>query len=519
MSYITNLASSFWRLVWRPFETKTDSSIESATPVRQSQPDVRPPHITVQQQLDLISFKSMSPTTRIDNWKLETPQNLDHLILVPSIEPHSPLPPTPSSKRRTPRLKLNKPLDRLSNMSLQSITTPVNFKRKLYLPTPDSNDYKKTKRVKTQSTKEASKRMQQAYEFEKEAVGGRVERDDDDYVDALDDDDAHSVASSSSDHEMMDIDLTPYTSRHTSPKTHNKSPAEAILDDTQDADDSTYTLPPSRITYTPKTLSAFSAEKARRLAFLSTLTSSTFTRADLTLYRHLELRGLEPLLPTEWKMYFPTLPPELFSTATFIHPLTRETSWQGARATEDLLKLGQKVRFTGEYSAGVFRWMKTLPSKFADWTLKDAGVTGKGWPSVLAVVGEPAPTMPEVLLAKTVAACEALDREWKGTLLGTGRECPPIYAVCHVGRSMNFSTYVPMERVSVGVEDGEGARLKSVCFLRWEDASYDVWNAFAIAILMVHCRNVLVEAVNGLENGEQMECVRDEGDEMVEDDL
>lgn len=258
----------------------------------------------------------------------------------------------------------------------------------------------------------------------------------------------------------------------------------------------------TREVYSPGKLAARDTERISRLAEVADLAHAGWTGHDLTLYRAINLRGLEPLMPRDWAMDIIALPYELFTSnedAAFI-----KSTRGGALGTSEMLKLltiGGYIRSLLDRDPLLERRFRLMIKEFDNWAITDVrGMNLRRWKEkkvhTLAVITAPKFTENDVLMRRTIRKLERMEQKWKMILQGTGREVPPLYAIIHAGTVTAIMAYVPDNARHTGLD--EHTKMKTIAFITtWEQREYDVWNAFALAIVIVHCRNMLMETVRG----------------------
>ncbi|PNS18826.1 hypothetical protein CAC42_5365 [Sphaceloma murrayae] len=221
---------------------------------------------------------------------------------------------------------------------------------------------------------------------------------------------------------------------------------------------------------------------------------TAFPLSTQPLVRHLLLRGREPLFPSTWSKDFRFLPTSLFFPSLLddaVISSVRGADFRAQKAFEDLLALGSRVRdkilVKRDPESAAVRGVEN----FAAWAGKDVALRGREGmcPDLLVVASGDKKTDVDVLqrdLAGKMARCEA---EWN-TWLGGG-EVPVIYGV------VVSHTVLAM----VGYEAGEGGEgqgvervmegMKMIGTFDFGVRGLDVWNALAVALLVVHVRDVM----------------------------
>lgn len=328
---------------------------------------------------------------------------------------------------------------------------------------------------------EEAEDMDDDVEYE-DAEDASSEYEDDHLVDASDDDEALDDQASETTYDTAEEDIS------------------SLVAEMEDANLDTV-VHRTREIYSPGKLAARDTERIDRLAEVADLAQAGWSGPDLDLYRAIHLRGLEPLMPREWAREILALPYELFTEndeAAFIR--SRSRSPHGPNDMLKLMLMGGYIRslFDTEH---LERRFKMTVRDFETWTLTDIRhMKLRRWKRkkvlTLAVITAPKFSEHDVLMRKTIRKFEKMEAKWKVILEGTGRDVPPLYAIIHSGYVTAIMAYVPDHARHEGLDDH--IKMKTIAFITtWDQREYDVWNAFAIAIVIVHARNVLMKAVEG----------------------
>jgi len=260
----------------------------------------------------------------------------------------------------------------------------------------------------------------------------------------------------------------------------------------------------TREVYSPGKLKARDTERIDRLAEVADLAQAGWTGHDLTLYRTLHLRGLEPLMPRDWAQSILALPYELFTEkgnedAAFIRD---RHGYSGSMAMLKLLTIGGYIRQLFD-DGNLERRFRHMIKEFENWALTDIrGMKLRRWKEkkvlTLAVITAPKFADNDTLMRKAIRKLERMEAKWKVILDGTERDVPPLYAIIHSGVISAIMAYVPDHARHEGLD--EHTKMKTIAFITtWDQREYDVWNAFALAIVIVHSRNMLMETVRGFD--------------------
>ena len=278
-----------------------------------------------------------------------------------------------------------------------------------------------------------------------------------------------------------------------------------------DANDDTIVVSPG--TYEVLPPHTLAKERVRREDQAASLSTSGWPAADVTLFRKLDMRGFEPLLPHVWQHEFSILPHELFTSddeRAFVKSLGKDarSDFRATKALRALFDLGPRLRdklMAGLAPETIF---KKAIQDYQKWSLVEAGLLKKGWVPVLAVDSGSQDMSADILLENMVKKLKRLEKSWNAAS-NNQVELPPLYGVIVSHTVMAFAAYVPESQDANSENNGlqyndltnkdnvvTTNSLRIIAMFDFGNARYDVWNAFAIAILVVHCRNVLMETVD-----------------------
>lgn len=252
------------------------------------------------------------------------------------------------------------------------------------------------------------------------------------------------------------------------------------------------------IAHTKPTPRVLHARRCRREAVAASLRDRGWPEADVALYRKIDMRGREPLLPGSWEKDFPGFPRVLFNfnpDRTFIKSVgstnKKGADFRAIKALEELVDLGTRVRDKIKCEKAPEGIIKRAISDYFKWSMKDLGIwTKKDWTPILAIeVGLPEADT-ELLQSNITSKLKKLHASWQDALAGLDRndETPPIYGVVVTRSVVAVVSYV------VAVPDNAGSAADDLRIIKVVDfgkADYDVWNSFVLAILAVHCRNII----------------------------
>lgn len=241
------------------------------------------------------------------------------------------------------------------------------------------------------------------------------------------------------------------------------------------------------------------------------------------LYQHIHARGREPLLPSHWKLDFRFLPDALFTSRhdsasdtnsrAFVSSL-RNADFRATKALSDLIGLGPRVRDKVIAKLPPEPLLVRAVEAYMRWALEDAGLAGsKGMgasctshkpvlvpPPLLAIHAGGARVPAEVLQAGLMDKFHALAQRHRRaasaatqySLPGDASEQSPVLPSTLYGCIVSHTliavlAWAPPQSSQLQLrQDPFGV----VGVFDFGQPEYAVWNALAIAILVVHCRNI-----------------------------
>ncbi|KAF3003801.1 hypothetical protein E8E13_010260 [Curvularia kusanoi] len=235
------------------------------------------------------------------------------------------------------------------------------------------------------------------------------------------------------------------------------------------------------------------------------LQAAGWSEDAIFLFQKINMRGYEPIMPIEWLDDFLSLPADLFTERAdkpFIKPALGG-HYHAQLALTALLDLGASVRDSIMTHAPKRRpqiHVKRALQKYTAWAMKDGGVDTY-WSNLplfeTVTVGKNVPST--VLESRTLAKLADLHERWQSTLAAhaakqsfssaasTALDAPTLYAVSASHTIMAFVSYVPVDK------DNRIPTLRLIAMFDFGKEGFDVWNALAAAIFVIHCRNRMME--------------------------
>ncbi|KAJ4334314.1 hypothetical protein N0V87_006966 [Didymella glomerata] len=223
------------------------------------------------------------------------------------------------------------------------------------------------------------------------------------------------------------------------------------------------------------------------------------------LFQKINNRGYEPIMPIEWVDDLPSLPADLFTEIPdkpFIKPALG-THYHAQLALSSLLDLGAYVRDSIMTRAPKRRpqyHVKRALAKYTSWAMKDGGVDAH-WSTLplFETVTVSKDVSSSVLETRTLAKLGDLHDRWASTLTSraastslassssTSLDVPTLYGVSASHTIMAFVSYLPPTK------DNRVPGLRLIAMFDFGKEGFDVWNALAAAIFVVHCRNRMLQ--------------------------
>ncbi|OBT75370.1 hypothetical protein VF21_04652 [Pseudogymnoascus sp. 05NY08] len=217
------------------------------------------------------------------------------------------------------------------------------------------------------------------------------------------------------------------------------------------------------------------------------------------LFEELRMRGLQPLLPAHWRSDFRTVPPALFSydpEETFIDSASGH-DFRGSTALLSLVTLGSRVRSMIAGSRTREEVIKKEIENYIKWAEFDGGYQNKDYIPIIAIVAStPGQDIDSISKAMT-DSLESLATEHREDLLLEGsdggtpggaptlyaRTPPLLYGIVIAGAKVIFITFDAAK---------DDSKPRTIAHFDFDQATMDVWNGFAVAILVVSVRNYMM---------------------------
>ncbi|KAF2019991.1 hypothetical protein BU24DRAFT_448361 [Aaosphaeria arxii CBS 175.79] len=301
------------------------------------------------------------------------------------------------------------------------------------------------------------------------------------------------------------------------------SPKSYKEEDGWDANEDTFVVDDDR--YVPEETKDTEEERLRRDEQGQHLRSAGWTEDAIFLFQKLGMRGFEPLMPADWIDDFKSLPYDLFTNnldKAFIKPALDRSGasadFHAFRALEELFQLGGRARDAIHQKAELRTpeiLIRRAIRSYNKWALKDGGVDNLwGQLSLFEVVSASTTTSSVEIQSKMRNRLELLANRWHEAyrLAGLHKDpetpiksslddcaplpdIPTLYGIIASHTIMAFVSYdasVPQ------------SGLRTVAIFDFGQEGYDVWNALAIAIFLIHCRNRLMDLKDYLPHPDEL---------------
>ncbi|KAJ9644715.1 hypothetical protein H2199_003678 [Coniosporium tulheliwenetii] len=278
-------------------------------------------------------------------------------------------------------------------------------------------------------------------------------------------------------------------------------------DSTLNVNDETIVVPEERYegfkrkTFDRESILEKHAEQAR------TMRAEGWTEDAIELVQKFQMRGFEALMPKSWELDFSTIPSELFTAnneEAFIKSIV-EKDFRATKALNALIGLGPRVRDTLE-TKNPFRppeqvILRALES-YIKWSYDDGGLSFTSIPILALEAGSSEMSTEEIgknMLTKLGnlrdcfadvfrihSSVESADgsQSLEPPSEAFSHELPTLYGIVMASTVMAFvayDCYTPEPEV------------RMMGMFNYKHSDYDVWNSLAAAILVVHCRNKMME--------------------------
>ncbi|KAK6356573.1 hypothetical protein TWF718_000924 [Orbilia javanica] len=240
------------------------------------------------------------------------------------------------------------------------------------------------------------------------------------------------------------------------------------------------------------------------------LAQGDWAESEVALFRRLRRRGREPLLPAPWRLDFTTFPEMLYAPVgeqSFICALTPSASmeFRGSQALQRLVNVGGQVRDRTEMnpSAPVEPLIFQEIKNFLTWAEKDGEISLS---SILAInYNRSKNGSSKATSEKTERKMKSMANELQAKYQQSPRKKTPlgddIESMDTPARQLaviyGITVYNCVAALSSLSSSDPDADVKTHVVLDWTDVGLDIWNAIAVAIFIVSCRNDILDSDEG----------------------
>ncbi|RDL39949.1 uncharacterized protein BP5553_04289 [Venustampulla echinocandica] len=224
----------------------------------------------------------------------------------------------------------------------------------------------------------------------------------------------------------------------------------------------------------------------------------------LFLFERLTLRSFEPLIPQTWKIDFPTLPEILFTEDdddAFVG-YNRKPSGHGVKALQALLSLGVRVRDKITVGLPTEKLIEQEINRYIKWSERDGGFDKMRFLPVLSVVrARPKQSGDSISLdiSTKMNFFAKKYRDYFGVSSDEGRDdqndastrAPPLLYGIIVAKTL--AIFVTLDSTDLN------AKVRHMQHFDFKDKDMDVWNGFALAIMIICARNYIMSLEGELE--------------------
>lgn len=218
-------------------------------------------------------------------------------------------------------------------------------------------------------------------------------------------------------------------------------------------------------------------------------TSSTIWPADThNLIQRIKKRGREPILPSHWQLDFSFLPDGLFMPQTSTTPAyisaRSDRHFRATKAFADLIEMGARARDDVLLRIDPEVMLLNRVVRYLQWAEQDSGMQGKMAKFIDSEYGTkttPIRDIQDALENKLINLRRGLRR------ITHGYEMPTVYGL--------LATHTVIAVVAYNPDHEEVRGMREIALFDFGLKDYDVWNAFAMALLVMHIRDCCTKMI------------------------
>jgi len=248
-------------------------------------------------------------------------------------------------------------------------------------------------------------------------------------------------------------------------------------------------------------------EVARRREQARNLRSAGWAEDTVLLFQKLGNRGYEALMPAEWINDFDMLPEFLFTTDEKMIYIkgTDGSDFHAQKALSELFNVGPRARDAVLTKAPVRTAEKQIRQAihtYNRWAMKEDGGFATLWDglSLFQVYTCAKNSSSTDLEKKATRRLDKLASRWRQAFCdrvaqnSRREQCKPDYdCIPNIPTLYGvLASHTVMAFVSYDVQASSPC-LRTIAMFDFGQEDYDCWNAFAIAIFVIHCRNRMIE--------------------------
>ncbi|KAI9703869.1 MAG: hypothetical protein M1836_007641 [Candelina mexicana] len=456
---------------------------EYMTPSRRAKRPSRPsPEPSLRQQYSGLDRRTLSRTARTEEW-------INHPLPTPST--------TCRSRRGTPQTLGVKG----SKITKQRLATPASSR-------------KSARRWRSWIGVDSSKDMpgfegEEEEDKEQALEGPTLIGDDEDHAKVAEDQD-YIPEENMSDEDNFDEEGKTLVA---SSKRSRSKGIENYADEYNPSDDEDEPSPTATKADASSIIPTLEEERKKRENALKQIAAGGWAVGEVAFYHKLTMRGFEPLLPTLWAPDFKTIPLSLFSSndkQTLINSVSGN-DFRAIKALRNLLTLGSRVRSKIECGGHPEEMARHEITKYIKWSHQDSSIVKKNHiPNITVAISKPdqSTTVVERQVTSTLRALAAQYRDTfrihKSVENDTSSESGSESEIEKYSRPLPtlFGIIVAHSIVAFVTHDSAdpGATIRPMGMFDFGLRTMDVWNSFAVAILVVQARNFLVGLRDELED-------------------
>lgn len=200
------------------------------------------------------------------------------------------------------------------------------------------------------------------------------------------------------------------------------------------------------------------------------------------------MRGYEPLIPSTYRMDVPHLPEVMYSQEDRMLISGLRNNRFDARALVKLFEIGPRARgqaWRDDANSTPERQVDRYLKEYMKWTDREADLNKRtAIPIIALVIGSPKATVPvlqETARRHLAKLATKYQNAYSALPSSAQYEISQLYALIASNTVVALVAYRP---------DTPEQSVRTVAYFDLGVVEYDVWNAFALAIIMCHARNV-----------------------------